>query len=106
MTQQIPLKGGSENAHQEFSANLGENQVNFRLNYITRQDENGSFSKWSLDAYVEGVLVAAGMMLEVGAVINKHYQAGIGKLSFVGQAATLDNLGLDNFLVWEDVEQP
>ena len=101
----IPLKGGAVNSHQKFSATLGGVLVDFVLNYITRKDSD-SFGTWSLDAYVQGGLVAGGMMLESGAVINRNYQAGIGKLSFVGSDATLDNLGADNHLVWEDIETP
>lgn len=101
---EIPLTGGAVNSHQKFSAQLGDVLVDFVLNYITRKDSD-SFGTWSLDAYVSGVLVAGGMMLEAGAVINRHYQAGIGRLSFIGDEATLDNLGAANFLVWEDVEQ-
>ncbi len=101
---EIPLDGDAVNSHQEFSAQLGDFFVDFVLNYITRTDSD-SFGRWSLDAFVAGELVAGGMMLEVGAIINKHYQADIGRLTFVGTAATLDNLGADNSLIWEDVEQ-
>ena len=99
---EIPLQGGAANAHPIFSANLGGRLVDFRLNYITRQDENGSFSKWSLDAYEAGVLKAAGMMLNTGTVINKNYDWDIGDLVFVGDMVNLDNLGSANFLIWNN----
>jgi hypothetical protein len=35
-----------------------------------------------------------------GANILAGYDAGIGKLFFVGSEVTLENLGIDNHLVW------
>ena len=92
----IPLKGGAVNAHQILFVQLGENFLEFRLNYITR------FPGWSLDIYKEGERLIAGAMLVSGAEITKNFSAGIGRLVFVGDDPTIDNLGLSNKLVWED----
>ena len=92
----VPLVGGAVNAHQEFSVQLGDNFLTFKINYITR------FASWSLDIYREGVLLIAGAMLVPDAEITKNYSAEIGKLYFVGTEPTLDNLGLSNTLVWSD----
>lgn len=92
---QIPLVGGAANAHQIFSIQLGSNFLQFTLNYIT---EAGP--AWSLDIDREGVRLASGAMLEPGADIIQHYNAGIGRLFFIGDDVTLDNLGINNSLVW------
>ncbi len=92
----IPLQGGSVNAHQTFSIQLGENFLEFRLNYITR------FDQWSLDILREGESLIAGAMLVSGAEITKNFNADIGRLLFVGDEVTLDNLGRSNKLVWDD----
>ncbi len=92
----IPLKSGSINSHQIFYVQLGDNFLEFRLNYITR------FPGWSLDLYKEGVLLIAGAMLVSSEDIVKNFNADIGRLLFVGEDPTIDNLGSANKLVWED----
>jgi len=92
----IPLQGGSVNAHQTFSIQLGENFLEFRLNYTTR------FPGWSLDILREGESLIAGAMLASGAEITKNFNADIGRLLFIGDDPTIDNLGQSNKLVWED----
>ena len=92
----IPIQGGLVNAHQVFFVQLGENFLEFRLNYITR------FAIWSLDIYREGELLIAGAMLVSGADITKNYNADIGRLLFVGDDPTIENLGKSNKLVWEE----
>ena len=93
----IPLKGGASNAHQKFFVQLGENFLEFNLNYITR------FPGWSVDILREGVPLINVAMLVPGAEITKNFNAGIGRLLFVGDDTTIDNLGKSNKLVWEDV---
>lgn len=92
----VPLAGGAVNSHQQFNIQLGENFLQFTINYITR------FNEWSVDIRREGVLLIAGAMLNPNAEITKNYNAGIGKLVFVGDEPTLDNLGQSNSLVWTD----
>ena len=92
----IPLQGGAVNAHQIFFVQLGENFLEFRLNYVTR------FSGWSLDILKEGESLIAGAMLVAGAEITRNFEADIGRLLFVGDDPTIDNLGQSNELVWED----
>jgi len=41
-------------------------------------------------------------MLVSGAEVTKNFNADIGRLLFVGDDPTIDNLGLSNQLVWED----
>lgn len=92
---QIPLIGGASNAHQVFSIQLGENFLTFELNYITLAGP-----AWSLDISLAGQKIIAGAMLEPGAVITENYSSNIGRLAFVGDDVTLDNLGVSNSLVW------
>lgn len=91
----IPLLNGASNAHQSFSIQLGDNFLTFVINYVT---EAGP--AWSVDISREGVLLISGAMLEPNAIITDNYNANIGKLVFVGDDVTLNNLGVDNNLVW------
>jgi hypothetical protein len=93
----IPLVGGAANAHQTQSVQLGDNFLEFRINYITR------FKCWSVDISREGASLASGAMLAPGADIIATHNADIGRLLFVGDEATLDNLGQSNSLIWSDV---
>jgi len=90
---EIPLVGGSVNAHQSFSAQLGENLVDFDLSYL----QSG---QWSMTLLIEGVIIATGVMLEPNASIVLSWQLNIGELVFTGDDTTLDNLGINNRLVW------
>lgn len=91
----LPLRNGAGNSHQIFNIQLGDNFLEFTLNYITLAGP-----AWSVDIRREGELLVAGAMLEPGADIVQNYNAEIGKLYFIGQDVTLDNLGKDNKLVW------
>ena len=92
----IPLSCGAINSHQNFTIQLGENFLEFTINYITRSGE------WSVDIRDEGILIVAGAMLNPNSNIIKNYNVNIGRLVFVGDKPTLDNLGKSNSLVWED----
>ncbi len=91
----IPLAGGAVNAHPRFTMQLGTNLLTFDLNYITVAGP-----AWSLDISREGEMLIPGAMLEPGAVISQPYEANIGRFVFTGLDVTLDNLGVDNQLVW------
>ena len=93
----LPLRTGAANAHYTFDIQLGDNFLEFTLNYITLAGP-----AWSVDIRREGVLLVAGAMLESGANILENYEADIGKLYFIGEDVTLDNLGVDNKLVWDE----
>lgn len=93
---EIPLANGSANAHQRFSIQLGENFLDFELNYISYTDTEA----WSMNILQDGTPVVYGAMLVPGADIIANYGAGIGRLVFVGDEVTLDNLGVQNHLVW------
>lgn len=91
----IPLVGGSLNAHQIFTVQLGDNLLDFTLNYL----QSG---QWSVNIEREGTVLVAGAMLEPNADIIEAWQLGddIGKLVFTGENTTLDNLGINNTLTW------
>lgn len=92
---EIPLQAGAANAHQTFSMLLGENLLEFTLNYITIAGPS-----WSLDVRQNDQILMVGAMLEPNTEITSVYSLDIGKLYFVGKDVTLDNLGRDNALVW------
>lgn len=89
----IPLEGGSANAHQTFSLQLGENFLDFELNYLQT-------GQWSMNILQAGVIIAAGAMLEPNCDIISAYDIDIGQLIFLGDNTTLDNLGQSNYLNW------
>lgn len=92
---QIPLEGGSINAHQRLVIQLGDNLLELRLNYL----QSG---QWSMNVLREGIVLCAGAMLEPNADVIQAWnlQEDIGRLIFTGLETTLDNLGIDNKLVW------
>lgn len=92
----IPLAAGVDNAHQRFSVQLGDNLIAFQVDFISYLDAPA----WSMNLIRGGVMLASGVMLEPGSDVIQSYQAGIGQLVFTGKDVTLDNLGVDNFLVW------
>lgn len=93
---EIPLVGGAVNAHQEFDMQLGDNFFSFTLNYVTLAGP-----AWSLDIDRDGTRLISGAMLEPGAELTRDYHhLNIGRLLFVGDDVTLDNLGTANQLVW------
>ncbi|MGL4545205.1 MAG: phage baseplate plug family protein [Plesiomonas sp.] len=93
---ELPIKGGAENAHQQFSFQLGDNFLDFTLDYVTYTDT----PSWSMNIYRDGTPLVMGAMLVPGCDVIEGYRAGIGRLVFVGSDVTLDNLGVDNHLVW------
>jgi len=90
----IPLEGGSVNAHQTFSIQLGVNFLDFELNALQT-------GQWSMNIFQAGVPLALGAMLEPNCDIISAYDIDIGKLIFLGDDTTLDNLGQSNFLIYE-----
>jgi hypothetical protein len=91
--QEIPLVGGSVNSHQIITVQLGDNLLEMTLDYLQT-------GQWTLAISQEGTTLASGAMLEPNCDIIESFRLGIGKLVFVGDNTTLDNLGKNNSLVW------
>lgn len=93
----VPLLAGVANAHQRFTQRLNGWLVRFEVDYI-------SYTKspyWSLSMYQDGTPMAVGMPLNTGALLLDNQPIkDFGRLVFVGEEATLDNLGIANTLVW------
>ena len=96
MRLEIPLQGGAENSHQTQYIQLGDNFCEMRINYITYSND------WCVDIDVEGVNKINGMMLKPNCEVSVVYNSDIGRFFFLGDEPTIDNLGLDNHLVWSD----
>lgn len=94
--QTIPLLAGAVNAHQRFAVQLGDNLISFEVDYISYLD----YPAWSMNIIRDGTKLVSGAMLEPGSDVIEDYRTGIGQLVFTGRDVTLDNLGIDNFLVW------
>lgn len=92
----IPLGAGATNAHQRFSVQLGDSLIDFELDFISYLDS----SAWSMNLVRDGTRLVSGAMLEPGCDVIQSYRTGIGQLVFTGAEVTLDNLGVENFLVW------
>lgn len=92
----IPLAAGVDNAHQRFSVQLGDNLVAFEVDFISYLDAPA----WSMNLIRGGTMLASGVMLEPGSDVIQSYRTGLGQMVFTGKEVTLDNLGIDNFLVW------
>lgn len=92
----IPLLPGAANAHQRFSVQLGDNLIAFEVDYVSYLDAPA----WSMNLLRDGSRIVAGAMLEPGSDIIQSYRTGIGQMVFTGNDVTLDNLGVENFLVW------
>lgn len=99
---EILISGGAENAHQTFTANLGGKELTFRLDFMTYVENPA----WNLDISMKGETLVCGLLLKCGVDLLKPYHLGIGKLVMVGDEPTLQNLGVQNSLVWiaEDEE--
>lgn len=93
---EIPLSNGSANAHQTFSVELGGKYLSFELNYLSYLNTPG----WTMDIKRDNTPIVTGAMLVPGVDVVANYRAGIGILLFVGDEPTLDNLGVDNHLLW------
>ncbi|MDZ4327775.1 MAG: hypothetical protein U1A73_22535 [Pseudomonas sp.] len=92
----IPLRPGAVNAHQRFAVQLGENLIEFEVDFISYLDAPA----WSMNLVRDGSRIVSGAMLEPGSDVIQSYRTGIGQLVFTGADVTLNNLGVDNFLVW------
>lgn len=94
--QEIPLSNGSANAHQRFSLQLGDNYLDFEVDYLSYLD----VPAWTLSILRDATPLVLGAMLVPGADVVSGYRANIGRFVFVGDEVTLDNLGVNNHLVW------
>lgn len=93
---EIPLSNGSANAHQTFSVELGGKYLSFELNYLSYLNAPG----WTMNIKRDNTPLVTGAMLVPGVDVVANYRADIGLLLFVGDEPTLDNLGIDNHLLW------
>ncbi len=93
---EIPLSNGAINAHQSFNCRVGDNNLSFEVDFISYTDTPA----WTMRIKQDGSVLVDGAMLVPGADITTAYRAGIGRFVFVGDEVTLDNLGVDNHLVW------
>lgn len=93
---EIPLSNGPANAHQQFNARVGDNLLTFQVNYISYTTKPA----WSMNILQDGFVLVSGAMLVPGADVATGYRAGVGRFVFVGDEVTLDNLGINNHLVW------
>lgn len=92
----LPLMGGAEYAHQEFSFLFGTREILFRLDWMPYIDNPA----WNLNISEDGAEIINGLLLRGGCDLLSPYQLGLGRLILTGDEPTLDNLGINNALVW------
>lgn len=92
----IPLSAGSVNAHQRFSMQIENNLLDFEIDYLSYLD----VPAWQMNIYRDASPLVLGAMLVPGADVIAGFKTDIGALVFIGEEVTLDNLGIDNKLVW------
>lgn len=94
----IPLEGGAVNAHQTFSVELLGREITFKLDWCGYVQE----PFWNLDLLERGLPLVLGLKLVPGCDLIEPYHLDLGKVVMIGEEPTLDNLGVDNTLVWID----
>ena len=55
---------------------------------------------WNCDLSENEETLVAGLKLVGGCDLLEPYQLGLGKLIMTGAVPTLDNLGVENHLIW------
>lgn len=93
---EIALEGGQENAHQTFTVEMAGRSIDFELDYMGYVD----VPVWNLTLKERDQILIAGLLLVGGCDLLEAYNLGLGKLCLVGKEPTLDNLGVENHLIW------
>lgn len=89
----IPLINST--ADQEFSAQLGNNNVSFHVRWLTR------YSYFVVDIRDSaGNPIALGRAMHIGVNLLAGLNTRIGKIILEGETPTISNLGEKNSLVW------
>ena len=93
---EIPLRNGAEYANHQFIVTLGDNQILIKQEFLSYLDT----PQWVISVYRESLPVVLSKPLVPNVEITSQSKIGIGRIVFVGNEATLDNLGVDNKLIW------
>lgn len=93
---EIPLKGGYEYSKQSFITNLDNNQVMFDLEFLSYVEN----PHWVISVYRDSLPIVVSRALLANTEITTFSTMNVGRIVFVGEEATLDNLGVDNKLIW------
>lgn len=94
---EIPLQAGVENSHQVFDVQLGDHLFGFELDYQYLYD------RWLVNIDVDGERLISGSVLAAGSCLNRSADK-YGLIYFIGDDATIDNIGKQNSLVWVEKE--
>jgi hypothetical protein len=95
----VPIQGGAINSHQDFTIQLGENLMAFRL------DWKYTINMWFVNITIGEDLIIAGATLQPNADIIQHWNltTTLGRLvcvSIENTNPTLDNIGDVVKLLW------
>lgn len=94
MIKSIPIEGSPKYAHSSLKCSLGLREIEFILNYCP------FLQIWDLTIREDGVNIVAGLTLVIGSNLLQSVHTDLGKLYLIGDEPTLDNLGVDNTLIW------
>lgn len=93
----INLLNGAQNSDQRFSQRLGGVMFRFKVSYVSYVQS----PYWSMDITREGFPIAMGIPLNAGSdLLMNQNVLQYGTFVFIGEEATLDNLGVSNKLIW------
>lgn len=101
MKLEIPLEGEAINAHQDFTAQLGDNEITFRLDFQPYR----KVPSWNVSLFKDGDPLVLGLVLTGGCDLLSPYHLDIGSLSLEGDEPTLDNIGISNKLIWTSEDE-
>ena len=90
----LPLQSGL--AHFQFDAPLSTIRLRFRLNWLT------NFGYYVVDVSQNDKKLTAGRGLHPGIDLLQGLNLDIGTLMLEGSAATPENMGIDNRLVYRE----
>ena len=93
---EIPLRNGAEYARHQFTVTLGDNQILIKQEFLSYLD----VPQWVVSVYRESLPVVLSKSLVPNVEITTQSKINIGRIVFVGEEATLGNLGVDNKLIW------
>ena len=98
---EITLTGGAGNARQSLTATMNGREITLTFYWCGYVDA----PFWNLDLTESGRPVVSGLVLRPGADLLAPYALDLGRLIFVGEEATLDNLGERNHLVYVEPDE-
>jgi len=94
MISRIPLN--NQSPYQRFSVQLSNRLIEFELRWLVQ------YEFYAVNLYEAGVPITLGRGLHPGVNIVKGLNSGLGAIYLEGQSPTIENLGINNRLLYDD----